>query len=128
MRILAPQPGDDWSIVDPIHDWGYDHLPPWARLQKDASAWWDLLNFHKCDQTSRYALYMLGGRDHLGWAFAADIMSRMQAHHYAEFRHASHWLHKAVSTAQSDISKIEQEDIDHRLGKGKGGYFKPVRE
>ena len=118
-RVYADE-GEDWDTISIWSVWTCDHLPPWAQLQRSCVPWKQVLDDLYVDGTAQQGLFLLGARDHLGWAYANSIIWHLQNRRYDN---PSHWVHNAVSTARSEISLIDSGRQESGLvGKGKAGF------
>ena len=119
-RVYADE-GENWTVVDPMARWTFDHLPPWARLQHKAEDWKHLPDRHNMDPTAQEALFLLGSRGHLGWAYANDLIAKLQ--NSGGYRNPGGWLHKAVTIARTEIRELDHQRKGRgRLGKDSKGF------
>ncbi len=93
----------------------------------DARKWKELLDSHNIDGTAQHALFLLGSRDHLGWAHANGIISKVQAKKIGELRDPSSYVHTCVGTARTEIGKAMQGmQPSTKVSCNIGGFYKPT--
>ena len=127
-RVYWESSDDNQVVIDPICKWNDYELPPWAQLQKNARVWWGVLDHHRIDELARQQLFLLGDRDHLGYAYANDIISKLSAHKAGHYHNASNFVHSSVANARKEISSILRESFGYRNAAGysaRGFYTDP---
>ena len=80
-------------------------VPDWASIEFNVQSWWELLEDHNIDKTTRYNLFMLAQTSQDGAMEALDLIVKLQnkcGKH--ELDDPSRWLHSSSSKARARLT------------------------